>query len=255
MKHNISYLFLRGLTRNHMHWRRRESYEDILGQKVYFLDPPGFGRNHKLTSPNSIQKITDYIKSVWDGIAVTDPDSKKVIVGLSLGGMIALDWMARHPQDWTGAVMINSSVSNLSWPWERIRPRNILIAPKYFLSVSAKAIEEVIFEATCNTTDKKEAIIKNWTEIRKNYPYSKLSAFNQLFAASRFVAPEIEKIKAPALILTGKKDRLVSYKCSVAIAQKYNFEIKYSEKSGHDMAVDDDLWMLQQIKEFTSKLT
>ena len=55
-----------------------------------------------------------------------------------MGGMVALDWAARHPADFDRVVVLNSSTANLAWPWERMRPgaalsvcRALLLGPLF----------------------------------------------------------------------------------------------------------------------------
>ena len=254
MKHNISYLFLRGLSRNQFHWSQRETYEDILGGEVHYLDLPGFGTNAKFKSPRTIDRITDNMKSQLDKLSGFNPNTKKVIVGLSLGGLVTLNWVSRHIQDWNGLVIINSSLSNLSWPWQRLMPQNYFKLAGYLLLSDPKQVERIIYEVTCNTDLDKDKLVDQWTALRKKYPFRRRDVFNQIKAASYFRSPPRFSITVPGLVLSGPKDRLVSYECSKAIAEKYGFEMKLSKISGHDMAVDDRIWMLEQIKEFAAKL-
>lgn len=250
MKHNTCYLFLRGLGRNQFHWGHHESYKKELGHEVYFLDLPGFGLNFKKKSPLKILEITNELKKEWDLISARHPESKKTLVSVSLGGMVALDWANRYPQDWEELILINSSASDLSPPWERLRPKNYFRLLKIFLSSNINYIESVIFEMTCNMKDdvQKKKRIKEWVVIAKRYPLLRLNFLRQLFAAMRFKSPE--KINQKALVLTSRKDQFVSSKCSERIQKKYNFSIQYLENAGHDAAVDEFEEMIKAIKNF-----
>lgn len=254
MKHNISYLFLRGLSRNQFHWHERDSYEKILDNEVHYLDLPGFGTNAKFHSPRTIDQITDNLKGQLDKLSGFDPNTKKVIVGLSLGGLVTLNWVSRHIHDWDGLVIINSSLSNLSYPWERLSPKNYLKLAGYFMLSDHRHIEEIIYDVTCNTNTHREKLVNDWAAIRAQYPYRRRDVLHQVKAASYFRSPPRFSITSPGLVLTGPKDRLVSHECSKAIAEKYGFELKLSEVSGHDMSVDDKDWMLAQIKNFAENL-
>ncbi len=254
MEHNISYLFLRGLSRNQYHWNQRDTYEKILNNQVHFLDLPGFGTNAKFHSPKTIDLITDNVKYQLDNLSGFNPKTKKVIVGLSLGGLVTLNWVSRHIQDWDGLVIINSSLANLSWPWQRLKPKNYLNLIGYFLSPDPKHVESIIYNVTCNTDHNKKELIERWTQVRLEYPFRRRDVLNQVKAASYFRSPPKFSLTIPGLVLAGPKDRMVDYKCSKAIADKYGFQLKLSQISGHDMAVDDLPWMLQQIKDFSAQL-
>lgn len=250
MKHNISYLFLRGLSRNQFHWKNRDVYEKNLENECHFLDLPGFGTNAKFSSPKDIELITDNLKSQWDKLKNLDTQSKKVIVGLSLGGVVSLDWVSRF-EDWDGLVMINSSVSDLSTPFQRLQPKNYFKILSYLMTSNPNKIEQIIFDMTCASTEVKNQMVQDWVEIRKKYPSRNRDVLNQLKAVAAYKSPEKSKIKIPGMVLSSAKDQLVNPKCSLAIAEKFKFDLRISEKAGHDMCVDDHLWMLDQIKNFS----
>ncbi len=251
LKHNISYLFLRGLSRNQFHWYEKDSYEKILQNEVHFLDLPGFGLNQKKYSPTTIRGIRRKLQDDWRHYSMKlDPNSKKVIVGMSLGGLVAMNW-ASVSKEWDALVMINSSTSDLSWPWERLNPKAYLPFVKGFVLKDSKKWEESIFDVTCNYDLNKKKIVEDWTEIRKTYPIKNLNLFNQLNAASAYKSPKT--MDTPGLVLTSTRDRLVSFRCSKKIAKKFDFEIKISRASGHDLSVDAKDWMLNHIKSFSEK--
>jgi predicted alpha/beta hydrolase family esterase len=56
------------------------------------------------------------------------------------------------------------------------------------------------------------------------------------------------------MVLLSENDQLVDPMCSKSIAQKFNFDLRISQKAGHDMCVDDCLWMLDQIKSFSASI-
>lgn len=259
MKHNISYLFLRGLTRNQFHWFQKEDYEEMLDGKVYFIDLPGFGEENKLQSPRTIYEIADQVQARWEEIKkrshISDTEIK-VLVGLSLGGLVALELVSRT-SEWDKVVTINSSCSDLSKFWNRLKPINYPKLVKAIFLNSFLVVERLIFEMTCNSSDEQLAeygvqsadLIRAWADLRKKYDFNFSSFLNQLLAASKYKSPK--EVFATGLVLTAAKDRLVDFECSKAIASKYNWDIKISKDSGHDISVDAKDWMLREIKEFS----
>lgn len=250
-KHNISYLFLRGLSRNQFHWYERESYEKILQNEVHFLDLAGFGLSQKKLSPTTIRGIRRKLQDDWRHYSMKfDPNSKKVVVGMSLGGLVAMNW-ACVSKEWDALVMINSSVADLSWPWQRLNPKAYLPFLKGMILDDNRRWEETIFDITCNYKKFKEKIVSDWVKNRETYPPKKLNIFNQLNAASGFKSPKT--MDTPGLILTSTRDRLVSFRCSKSIAKKFNFQLEISRSAGHDLSVDAKDWMLNHIKDFSEK--
>ena len=43
------------------------------------------------------------------------------LLGLSLGGMVAVDWVARHPTDFRALVVVNSTARNAGFVWDRLQ--------------------------------------------------------------------------------------------------------------------------------------
>lgn len=245
MKHNTSFLFLRGLSRNQYHWGDHKTYKMAFGSKCYFLDQPGFGDNLSLASPRSVREITDLMHDQWRSMQV-DKGQRKVLVGMSLGGMVAMDWVSRYRGEWDHLVLINSSVKDLNPFWQRLKLRNYISLLKTLLMNDIYEKEETIFDLTCNIADK-DSTLKWWLEIHEKYPPDFTDITNQLYAASKFKSPKTLPSHINTLVLTSRADDLVSFKCSQAIAKKYEADIRIHEEGGHDLCLDDFSWCVKQI--------
>ena len=104
----MSWLLLRGLSREKRHWR---SFPEQLaaasaGERVLCLDLPGFGTEHARLSPWSMARITDDVRARF---LVERGGDRWSVLGISLGGMVALDWCARHGGDFERCVTVNTS--------------------------------------------------------------------------------------------------------------------------------------------------
>lgn len=246
MKHNTSFLLLRGLGRNQYHWGDQNAFKIALGPHVYFLDQPGFGENINTPSPAQIPAITDSLHEQWSRMDVPK-DTKRVLVGMSLGGMVALDWVSRYQGTWDRLILINSSVKDLSPFWQRLKVQNYLSLIKISMMNDPAEREEAVFDLTCNLADK-ESTLNWWLEIFKKFPPDIVDITNQLYAASKFRSPKALPPEVKTLVLTSEADRLVSHKCSRAIAKKYSADLRVHTKAGHDLVIDDLFWCIDQIK-------
>ena len=249
MKHNICYLFLRGLARSQFHWGDQSLYKNYLGAHVYFIDLPGFGVNNHLKSPNSIHEITDFVKKEWATcIQNHNVDfDKKVLVTISLGGMVGMDWCSRYPQDWSQLILINSSTKDLSRFWQRLKPKNYLKIICSVVTGSLRRRESYIFDMTCNDRGQKNQKVEEWVQIAKQRSIKRSCLFTQMYAAIGFRSPD--QIQTPGVVLSSIKDDFVSYKCSESIAKKYNFKLVQNDTAGHDVSVDYLEWMFEKIRE------
>src|SRR4029450_12531869 len=76
------------------------------GERVLCLDLPGFGTEHARRSPWSIAGIADDVR---ERFLVERGGDGWSVLGISLGGMVALDWCARHRGDFARCVTVNTS--------------------------------------------------------------------------------------------------------------------------------------------------
>jgi pimeloyl-ACP methyl ester carboxylesterase len=214
----------------------------IISAKAFCLDLPGTGENNSEISPANIKGITDFLRSRW----LLHPAKPTTIVAVSLGGMVALDWLARYPQDFSGGVIINSSAQNLSPPWQRMRWQNwwrLLLLP--FLPT--KVLEKTILQLTVNNPTKRITLLDLWHKWNLERPISLLNIFNQLIAAATFRTPNIQK---PLLFLTSAQDNQVNPECSKNLAAHYKAPLALHLTASHDLSLDDPDWTIAEIKKW-----
>src|SRR6185312_6843821 len=79
-------------------------------------DLPGFGSEIAAKIPLTIAGHVDYVRHKFLSEYHRELNKPWCIVGLSLGGMMALDWAARFGSDFKKLVVINGSARDVS-PW------------------------------------------------------------------------------------------------------------------------------------------
>ena len=239
----ICLVLIRGLLREARHWGNfpemlQNQYPDRL---ILTPDIPGNGRLNHLTSPNTISGLTDALRQQV-------PDDYRVqLIAISMGGMIAIDWMSRYPNEVCSTVLMNTSLSNVSPFYQRLRWQNyhkvfkLLLMPRH-------AREPLILALISNKHAHDYALIKNWQRWQKDNPISSRSAINQLLAAARFSAspPPAQ----PTLIISSSADRLVDYRCSLKLQQRWDKDYLQHSTAGHDIPLDEPQWLLTVISEW-----
>ena len=116
------WVLLRGLTREAAHWGEFvPALQARSNAPVICLDLPGAGLRHRDTSPARLEALTDACRAALQAAGTAGPVR---LLGLSLGGMVAADWAARHPQQVAQAVLVNSSAAGLSPLPQRLQPRH-----------------------------------------------------------------------------------------------------------------------------------
>lgn len=244
------WIFIRGLVRESAHWEDfpKRFAQAIPTGGVFLADLPGNGRHWRHPSPTSIPAMTEFVRT--DAINAPDGAIEPCyLLAISLGGMVALDWLHRHPAEIAGVVLVNTSLRNLSPLSQRLSWR---AWPKLFrLTVERDvyARERAILALTCRLVEATPARLNARVEAYQQHPISKPNLIRQLAAAARF-APPSQKPGKPVLLLNSLGDQLVSPGCSAAIAQAWGLGLSTHPQAGHDLPLDDSDWVIAEVRQW-----
>ncbi|MEZ4751513.1 MAG: alpha/beta hydrolase [Bdellovibrionota bacterium] len=239
------WVLLRGLARESGHWG---NFPQLLGSRIgespVSLNLPGCGeRNHERASGN----LSRLLSQVHDKVSSKE---KKILVGVSLGGMLAMQWAFERPEEVKGVVVINTSARNLSWPWERFSPRAI----RTFLQAVTSRGEErekAILELVCNSENVRRRYLPTFKVLAEHRPVKLSNVRRQLSAARGFRA---KKLSQSGLILVSEKDRLAAPSCSHALADFLQWPLVSHPSAGHDLALEDPAWLADEIAKWSQTL-
>jgi pimeloyl-[acyl-carrier protein] methyl ester esterase len=250
MESKMNVLFIRGLTREKRHWRGLEQKLQIMRPDllVHSIDLPGAGTFFQQTSPI---KFDDYIYFLREKLSHQKKEGKTKLIGISMGGMIALRWAQLFPDEISQLFIINSSAGKLSNPFDRF---NLGEIKEILGAVTSKTLNEKeknvlkLTTAKCEITDE---LLNDFVQIKISAPVSIISSFNQIAAAFTFTLDKNFKLHSgiEVVVMSGLKDKLVNPKCSEAIALKLNAQLFVHEKAGHDLSLDDPEWFLEKINQ------
>jgi len=214
-KNNQPLVFLHGVFASAAIYRR---FLNILSKKfrVYAIDMPGFGRSSMPRHILTIGDFTDIIYELIKRLKIRKP----IIAGHSAGGLIILDMALHHKGIPKKIVLINAAGLKLNYSFKELYIDLILSghfnkAKRYHLW--------------------REAIIMTSDFLRG----ALTPAYWKILKKDTFVNYEdqLKKIKLPALIIWGKKDRLFPMK----FARKFKRLLPNSKlitmNGGHDWLV------------------
>lgn len=240
-----TWFFLRGLVRESTHWdgfpgRFRSAFP---GTETVELDLPGSGRHFEELSPCTVREMTDFVRGEF--LRRKGEDNR--LFTISLGGMVGVDWMQRYPKDFSGAVLVNTSMRGLSPFYRRLRPENYPTILRLILSRHPALRERRILEMTSNRADRYDRVAAEWAEIQRLRPVSVPNAIRQILAAASY-SPSREKPAAEILVMSSLTDRLVHPSCSDRLAELWNLKHVTHPSAGHDLTLDDAEWALAQVK-------
>ncbi|KMT63682.1 alpha/beta hydrolase [Catenovulum maritimum] len=238
-------LMLRGLMREQAHWK---SFIEKLSiqQKLYPVIAIDIAGNGTECKRNSFTTISACRQDIQVRFNTKYPNCKKIIlIGISMGGMIALDWAKNEPNKIIKLCVLNTSAANLVPFYLRLNLAKITDLIK--IIIDHKSREKTILNLTSNVYKNNDCIIECWNKIQDRRPVSRLNIFRQIYAAARFKA---DSVNVDCLIIACRKDKLVDYQASVKLAKLLSCKLVINDTAGHDIALDAPDFLLDQITEW-----
>jgi pimeloyl-ACP methyl ester carboxylesterase len=243
------WILLRGLAREARHWGDFPALLTAAIADAHAIAPdlPGNGQLFRLRSPTHISAMVEHLRADLGQRQVAPPYH---LLALSLGGMVAVAWAEKYPEEVAALVLINTSLRLLN-PWyRRLRPDSYFNLLRIALAgTNASKRERLILDLTSNTASERSALMPQWIAWRNEYPVTTGNALRQIAAAWRYCAP----MAAPGvsvLILASAADRLVDVWCSEQVAERWHCSLAVHPSAGHDLPLDDAPWVVAQVQEW-----
>ncbi|MDP2832690.1 MAG: alpha/beta hydrolase [Pseudomonadota bacterium] len=249
-----TWVFLRGLTREARHWgdfpaRFRTAFAEAWAEgDLLTPDLPGNGQRFMEPSPCSVEAMLEACRHDLREQGKPPPYH---LLALSLGGMVAVAWATRHPEECQAAVLLSTSLRPWNPFYQRLRPGAYPTLLRQLL-LSGTAREQAILELTSAHAEELRQVLPNWTAWARECPVSRRNTLRQLLAAARFSA--VAKPDVPLLILAAAGDRMVHPRCSQRLAQAWNADFVLHPSAGHDLPLDDGDWVAREVKTFVTAL-
>ncbi|MYM64444.1 alpha/beta fold hydrolase [Pseudomaricurvus sp. HS19] len=254
VRHGRRWVLLRGLGRDSRHWGEFIGImaEAFPHDDFICVDLPGFGRARNFPAPDNIAAIVEFVRKQSEELLVDGPVN---LLAISLGGMVAADWMARYPDEISRAVLINTS-STLSPLSQRIaKPALLQLLGSAMLARLLRRpelLEKRVAQWVINREEKRSLIAERWASFYGDSRINLRGLLRQLQAASAF---QPAMVTQPVLLLRALGDRLVSPACSTALYVHWRSSNPATEMhahpgGGHDLPEDAPAWIAQQIRQW-----
>ncbi len=237
-------MLLRGLTREARHWGDfpRLLAEACPEDQVLTLDLPGNGQRHQERSHGTVEVMAEFCEARRQELK--EPVH---VIAMSLGAMVTVAWAQRHPSALRSAVLINTSLRPFSPLHHRLRPAAYPALLRLALGATPLQWEQTVLRLTSRHAGTPQAeLLRQWLGYRQDCPVSRANALRQLWAASRYRAPQ-DKPALPLLLLNSAQDGLVDSRCSAALARAWQCPLRQHPSAGHDLPLDDGGWVVRQI--------
>lgn len=241
--HATTWVFLRGLARQHRHWEDfpeqfRAAFPD---STVLLLDTPGNGDLCHRPSPTSISGMVASLRKQLAAHHVQRPVN---LLAISMGAMIAIEWMEQHPEEIERAVLINTSLRSMSPFSDRLRKETWPTILKDLLLERDPLIrEQHVLAMSCNLLANRDALARKWAEYDRQHPTSRVNAVRQLVAGGLYHAPAARPHEH-VLLLQSLGDKLVNPVCTTRMAERWRWPLMTHPTAGHDLTLDDGDWVI-----------
>lgn len=239
------WIFIRGFTRGQGHWGDflelfAERYPE---DEVQCLDLAGNGERYREMSfsDNRLAALDLRKKSRW-----LDSGVKVNLFGHSLGAMTAVEWMNVFPQDLNEVYLMNTSHRKSGMPWERFQLQNIAVVGQMMRTKDARDRERHVLTMIANNQERVEKFLPEMAKYTATHPVSLINTGLQLLAATKCEFPP--KPNVPTHIICSRGDRLAAVENSLKIAKMWGVDPQVHDWAGHDIAIDDPQWLLEQLK-------
>jgi pimeloyl-ACP methyl ester carboxylesterase len=244
---NNNWLLLRGLTRESGHWGNFLTHlqHAFPTAQINTLDLAGSGIYYQQSSPDSIAEITGQCRQHAQENGWLQ--SKTTLLTLSLGGMVAWEWIQQYPDDIQAAALMNSSLAAVNPFYQRLRWQSYGKLAQIVWQADLYQRELAIVKLVSNLDSQHEKVAAQWEQIQRLRPVSRQNALRQIIAAAKY-APSLNKPIPPLLLLNGLGDRLVSSACSQSISKRWSLPLISHPWAGHDLCLDDSTWVIEQLQ-------
>ena len=243
----MNYLLLRGLGRESAHWYE---FADALaarsGGRVERLDVAGCGTERRRTPRPSVLWLARDVARRWESRAPESVPGGWAVIGLSFGGMIALE-LCRFSGRFERAVIINAS-SRLTPAAARLSPGGLCTLLGALSSSDVLARERRVLALTSALpADAQHGYAERAAAIARSRPLSRVAVLAQLLGAARFAPPAPSAIGTRMSFVCSRRDQLVSPRCSHDLSAFYAGSAIEHPWAGHDLPLDDPNWLCERV--------
>jgi pimeloyl-ACP methyl ester carboxylesterase len=209
-------------------WQPQATALQQAGYRVILPDLPGFGASPALSEPASMSRYADELMALLDHLRI----ETAVIGGMSMGGYVLLDLVARYPQRLTAALYLVTRAS-ADDPAGKTRRNELADAVRHGrLELVPNAFEQVLF-APATLRQQAELVdrVRRWMEAAS--PEGVVGALMAMRDRQDYV-DRLPSFHVPALVIGATEDLAIPPAHAELLAAKLpDAELHIIPAAGH----------------------
>jgi pimeloyl-ACP methyl ester carboxylesterase len=223
-------VMLAGFGRSGSSWIPWLSQVGPLPFRVVLVDNRGTGRSPRSWRPYTLDALADDVAGLLD-------ESPALVVGESMGGMIAQHLALRHPRLVDGLVLIASSAGGGVVTPSFLRSLPVTLAAAISKDSRAWARGD---ELLVHDTARAHELLAPLREIQRSEPYwPAVSLFQAIAVTFHRTTRRLSEIRVPVEIVAGASDRVLSPRNSEVLAAGLpDARLTLVEDAGHAIAFE-----------------
>lgn len=224
---------------------------------VITLDNRGTGRSGRprsrypfLIPTWSLAEMADDVVAVLDDVNVQNA----LIVGISMGGMIAQHIALRHPSRVRGLVLLATSPGLFANALpEPVALYRLLSLPFGGKSASSNLAKLLLPESKWSRA---REIFRDWPMAMQEDRTSPSTFVAHLLAASsHYVAPKLSSIRCPTIVVAGDSDTLIPKRNAESLARRIpGAELEVLHDTGHALFAEDRDLILRLVRRLEKRV-
>ena len=184
--------------------------------RVLVVDNRGTGESDRPRGPYRITRMADDVAACMESAGV----ARAIVVGISMGGMIAQEIALRHPAKTSGLVLLATTPG---LPHGRPpSPRALAALVSLALAkpgVPARALPQLLLPSS--QLHRARELFARWPGAMRAHPVTARAFLSQLAAAAGHTTGfALHKIACPTLVVTGSEDVLIPPRNSEVLARR-----------------------------------
>ena len=205
------------------HSGRYEEFANVFGDAgfvTYAVDFPGHGNSDgERGHVGRFDEYTDALDQLTSLARKAHPDLPHVLLGHSLGGLIAADHLLRHQSEFAATVLTGAAIRLPQQPSDFVLLVNKLIA--------AIAPQLGVLRMDASAISRDPQVVSDYENDPLVYRGKASAALvTAIFSAMKRVVENAESIRLPLLIMHASEDRLTSVEGSKLLHEKVSSEDK-----------------------------